>query len=429
MNIRILTGRCIALILTTILVGTATLFASPRQDILDYEDDESEIREDSVVIEGWEFEDFDVKIPRFVHLKDNNIIMNGANWTNLQKKLAAHETHPFSIVHIGDSHLQADISTGYVRSQMQFDYGDAGRGLIVPLKLNRTNEPVDYFFKSDNPWTTLKFMSAHWPRRMGFTGVSLLPNTQNVSLNIGSRVTDSFSTFSELSLLHFGDLKVNSVVLDDNTRIDNPTVDYGSDVTKIFLPKSVGNVTVNLTAGNDFALNGAYLSGHRPGLIYNVIGNNGATYSTYNRISGMGREVARLQPNLIIISLGTNEAFGNFNMARMIGSIDRLVKELHRNNPDSELLLVTPMECQRRSGKGYAVNQNVKSVRDAIMMYGKDNHIPVYDWYTVAGGAGASSKWIDEGLYGRDRIHHTVKGYKVQGFMLYDALTKALNNK
>lgn len=409
-------------------VGATNAFPVIRQDIVDNEDyDDSTIREDSVVIEGWEFEDFDVKIPRFINLKNNHIGMNGSDWTSLKKRLANHEVKPFSILHIGDSHLQADISTGYVRAQMQFDYGDAGRGLVVPLRLCRTNEPVDYFFKSDNAWTPLKFMSAHWPRTMGFTGASLLPNSTDVTVNIGSRVTDSFSTFSDISLLHSGQISVNYIILDDGSRMDNPHVEYGDGVSKIILMKPVGNITVNFCPGNNFSLYGAYLSGHRPGLFYNVIGNNGATYSSYNRIPAMGKSTSRLNPDLIIISLGTNEAFGRFDMARMLDSIDKLVKELQRNNPSAELLLTTPMECQRRSGRGYTINNNVKLVRNAIMMYGKDNHIPVYDWYEIAGGDRASSKWIEEGLYGRDRIHHTVKGYKVQGFMLYDALTKALN--
>ena len=40
--------------------GIQEIAAYPKQDILDYEgDDESGIREDSVVIEGWEFEDYE----------------------------------------------------------------------------------------------------------------------------------------------------------------------------------------------------------------------------------------------------------------------------------------------------------------------------------------------------------------------------------
>lgn len=391
------------------------------------DDDQSSVREDSVVIEGWEFEDFEVKIPRFVKLKANNISMNGANWKDLKRRLARHDTIPFSIVHIGDSHLQADISTGYVRSQLQFDYGDAGRGLVVPLRLSRTNEPVDYFFKSDRSWSPLKFMSANWARTMGFTGASLQPGSSVMEINVGSRVTDTYSTFSDFTIFHKGELDIQSVTTDDGTVITEPMVEYGKEYTRVMLPKSVGSVSVSFAPGSGFSLFGAYLSGNRPGVFYNVIGNNGATYNSYNRVPAMGHGVSLMSPDLIIISLGTNEAFGHFDEARMIDAIDKLVNELKRNNPHAELLLVTPMECQRKGGRGYIVNANVKLVRNTIVQYGKDQHIPVYDWYEIAGDDGASNKWISEGLYGHDRIHHTVKGYRVQGFMLYDALLKALN--
>lgn len=389
------------------------------------DDDERAIREDSIVIEGWEFEDFEVRIPRFVKLKSNHIDMNGANWTGLRKRLSEHEKVPFSIVHIGDSHLQADISTGYIRSQMQFDYGDAGRGLVVPLKLSRTNEPVDYYFRSTGSWSPLKFMSSHWPRTMGFTGASLAASAAGpVEITVGSRVTDTYSTFSEITLYYSGELKVDCVRLDDGTVINAPVTAYSDGAVTVFLPKTTGNVTLTVTPGKGCMLFGAFLSGDRPGLFYNVIGNNGATYSSYNRIPDMGHGVAALHPDLVIISLGTNEAFGYFDEARMIDNIDKLVNDIHRNNPHAKILLVTPMECQRKG----SINHNVKSIRNTIAQYGKDHHIAVYDWYDIAGGDHASEKWIKEGLYGRDRIHHTVKGYRVQGYMLYDALTKALTN-
>lgn len=415
-----------AMMLLTGAVMTASAQSRPEVNFM--EDDESSVREDSVVIEGWEFEDFEVKIPKFVKLKDNHIDMNGANWTSLRKRLDQHETVPFSILHIGDSHLQADISTGYVRQQMQFDYGDAGRGLVAPLRLSRTNEPVDYYFRSDNSWSPLKFMSANWPRTMGFTGTALTTSSSTASITVGSRVTDTYSTFSDISVFHAGDAKVLSVTLDDGTVIDNPTTEYHEGFFTVYLPKTTGNATIRFAPERNFSLFGTYLSGNRPGLFYNVIGNNGATYQSYNRVPDMGHSVARLHPDLVIISLGTNEAFGRFDEARMIDQIDRLVYDIKRNNPQAQLLLVTPMECQRKGGGGYVINTNVKLIRNTIVQYGKDHHIPVYDWYSIAGGDHASEKWIKEGLYGRDRVHHTVNGYRVQGFMLYDALTKAFSN-
>lgn len=404
----------------------AALFASASVDAVAQHVnvyDDSSIREDSIEIEGWDLSDFEVEIPDFVKLQSNQIDYNGADWSNLHSRIEECERIPFSIVHIGDSHLQADISTGYVRSQLQFDYGDAGRGLVTPFRLNHTNEPVDYFFRSNNSWSTIKFMSASWPREMGFTGVSLAPSQSSIKeITVGSKVSDSYSTFSDITLFHSGSIVVASVKLDDGKVIDSPVTEYSSGFTRIRLPKHTGSVSISFSTGGGFLLFGAHLSGDRPGLFYNVIGNNGATYYTYNRINKIGQGVALMKPDLVIISLGTNEAFGKVNQGGLNDNINRLVTKIRQSSPNAQLLLVTPMECQRKG----SINHNVKTVRNVIVQYGKKHNIAVYDWYEIAGGDRASEKWVREGLYGRDRIHHTVKGYRVQGFMLYAALTNAL---
>jgi lysophospholipase L1-like esterase len=68
----------------------------------------------------------------------------------------------------------------------------------------------------------------------------------------------------------------------------------------------------------------------------------------------------------------------------------------------------------------------VARLRDVIVEYGKDNGIPVYDWYEVAGGEGSSHKWLANKLLGRDRIHLSWPGYAVMGSMLYDAINDAV---
>lgn len=117
-----------------------------------------------------------------------------------------------------------------------------------------------------------------------------------------------------------------------------------------------------------------------------------------------------------------------------------------------QFLLVTPMECQRanyktvtkrvpakrRKGKrrtrtvtsrvkNYGVNTNILHLRNAMLNYADVHGIPVYDWYEVSGGDGASSDWISDGLYGKDRVHLTRDGYRLQGELLYKALKEALN--
>ena len=85
---------------------------------------------------------------RFLNLKANKIELNGADWSRVTSSFADCDRRPMRIVHIGDSHIQADMATGYTRRILQQEFGDAGRGLIVPLKLASTNEPLDYAITS-----------------------------------------------------------------------------------------------------------------------------------------------------------------------------------------------------------------------------------------------------------------------------------------
>ena len=224
------------------------------------------------------------------------------------------------------------------------------------------------------------------------------------------------------------------------------------DYTQIILPEPQTSVTIDFASAGDLTVYGASLSGDRPGLFYHTIGNNGATYETYNRIGNVGAGIAPLNPSLVIISLGTNEAFGKLDQAAFVRSIDRLVSNIRSANPKALIMLTTPMECHRsvtttrkvkvrskgkngrkgrlrtvnRTSRSYTVNNNIAPLRTTILDYARRNSLPVWDWYEVAGGKGASTQWISNNLFAGDRVHHTTRGYNIEGRLLYDALAEAL---
>lgn len=82
-----------------------------------------------------EADDIDIPIP-FIKRSSNHIIYNGADWSKLRAAFEGSFQAPVSIVHIGDSHVQADINTGTTRELLQYDFGNAGRGLIAPLRIS-----------------------------------------------------------------------------------------------------------------------------------------------------------------------------------------------------------------------------------------------------------------------------------------------------
>ena len=422
------------------------------------DDEDASVRMNPIIDIELDAEDIDIPVPSFIKRNYNKINLNGADWSDLIKAFAQSQTRPVSIVHIGDSHIQADFSTAVTRELLQYDFGNAGRGMISPLKLSGTNQPTDYTFSSRDNWTPVKLMSRNWPYTMGFTGASIHPSMQRSSLRIATSENNDYNPFSSMTVFHGGKLTVDSIVNSKGYRVHFRTIP-SADFTHIVMASQENDVNVYFTSTGDLTVYGVSLSADTPGVFYHAIGNNGATYATYNRIGNVGKGISHLSPSLVILSLGTNEAFGRLDTDALYNSIDRLVKNIMASNPDAEILLVTPMECQKsisktvtskvktkgskRKGKkgrrskggyktvkknvrSYGPNPNIARVRDEIIRYGKDNKIAVLYWYEVAGGQGASNTWIANNLFSKDRVHHSAKGYRLQGRLLYDAILETI---
>lgn len=359
----------------------------------------------------------------YLNLNNNFITYNNANnWQAFYNKLRNASIEQVSIVHIGDSHLQADIATRRTRSLFHEQFGDAGRGLIAPFKIAKTNEPIDYYFKCNSPHIASSLMRRPWKSNIRLTGVSFTPKNENFNISIGTRTNKNRnSTFSRLRIHVAGDLYIDSV------RADNILVDYkinenSQSYTDIIFFRPVSNVELWLSSIGQLSILGASLLKDDSGVIYNVIGNNGASFMSYNNMGQLGEDCTNLNPDLFIISLGANEAFGNLTNDGFYKTIKTFVDDLLISNPNVPILLVTPMECQRKG----RINHKIKQFRDVILQFGVDNNIAVYDWYNVAGDFNASSNWVKDGLMSKDRIHNTSKGYSIQGTLLYEVLTRDL---
>lgn len=418
------------------------------EESVDDGDVDLSVRENIVEIPG-EADDIDIPIPTFIKRASNHIIYNGADWSVLRRAFERSKVSPVSIVHVGDSHIQAEINARTTRELLQYDFGNAGRGLIAPLKICGTNQPTDYVFQSRNSWKAVKLTNSSWIQTVGFTGTSIRPVSSTSEITIGTKDDEDYNPFSSVTLFHNGKLTIKEVTDGDGNKIDFRDIP-SRDYTQLILATLSTKINIKFVSAGDLTLYGASLSGERPGVFYHAIGNNGATYDAYNRIGALGLGISPLQPDLIVVSLGTNEAFGKLNVNQFKNSIDRFVNSLRTANPNALILLTTPMECHRsvisrrkvrvrnkkkgyrtvtRSSKTYVVNKNIAPLRSAILEYGKENGVAVYDWYDVAGGTGASDLWIKANFFAKDRIHHSHKGYNLQGRLLYDAIMDALRNQ
>ena len=367
-------------------------------------DDQADLRFNPEIEEVAASDDIDYSAYPFIRLHHNKIALNGDDWSQLADKFAAASRGEgkFTVVYLGDSHIQADFGGSVLRDRLTKVSRNAGRGLIIPYRLAGTNQPNDYSIGMTSAYTSSKLMRTPWATEMPFTGIGLQPVSYTHLRAHGKPVDFSCSVDGN-----------GLTVIDVDTPASNFDIGFSSDKTTVF--------------------GGIELISDSTGTVVHSIGNNGATFSAYATTDKFGSGLATLSPDLVIIALGTNEAFGRTSAETIQNDVDVLLSAIRSHSPEAKILLVGPTECykkvyrRRRKGRrrsAYSVvNTKTADMARAIREYAEGEGIPYYNHYAVAGSA---AKMKSARVLSRDGVHFPATGYRLWGNLLSDALLKQL---
>lgn len=333
-----------------------------------------------------------------------------------------------SIVHYGDSHVQGGVLPQTIMRHFARKYGSAGRGMVVPHKLSRKNEPRDYAITSPSVHTALLLTERGEILSRGVSGVSVAAPA-GARYNIRTLVLPDDKTdyrFSRVVVFHDSLAPIISAAreeLMDESGGDDIFRSYTTLINLLRPTDSLDLVTYSDPPFSEGAIYGFSLENDSSGVIYHSMGVNGACFTHWGRYDQIARQSEALNPQLIIVSLGSNEASGaNFDRAVFLSEVDSFVSKLRAANPAASILLVSPPEAMRRVRGGRKPNDNFEHVSIALQDYAKVNGLAFFDLYRVTGGRGSSMHWLTAGLLARDGLHYTPEGYALQGVLIYRAL-------
>ena len=379
---------------------------------------------------------FECKKYPFIHAERNELI-GAKNLDDFFRKLYEQKTKQQSqinILQIGDSHIQADFSSAQVRNDIQTDFGNAGRGLVVPLRVAGTNEPFNYKITSNVVCTSKRCVFVNNPMPIGISGVTIKSFSDSIYFRI--KAYDSPNNkyeFNKVTLFYQKDSSFDFTVEDTTGHIlGTLNTSAGSDfpyTATTLLPHSTSDIILraqktdsNQNTATIYALN---LENGNSGVVYSAVGVNGAEAFEYSRAAYFAGQTQALHPDLFVISLGTNEAQHKpLDKELVKGQIDSLVKQLQAVNPNTPILFTTPPDSYYHK-KYY--NAGVGAVHEIMVNYAKTNGLAVWDLFSIAGGYKSCYQWKKYGLMRSDGIHFTRKGYEFQGDLLYEAIVKAYN--
>ena len=391
-----------------------------------------------------------------------------------------------NILHIGDSHVQADIMTHILRQRFQQQFGNAGLGFVFPYSIIRTNGGQNVRFSSNIMWDSQKNTEVKNSNSIGLSGYSFTTKNKNFVIELDLRnkeyafntlkiITPNNQRFFDLATNN-GEIKlkptqpknishkvkkgetlygisrkynttVNKIQQSNKLKGTNirigatliiPTSEIVSkqvDLTNFNVLNNVNSLFSYYTYENleitdrifltpnpqssEFSLNGIVLENNQNGIIYHSIGVNGAHFSDYNQSALFFEQIKALDPDLIIVSLGTNESFSKLSSLEFQQRVDTFINSIRNNYGYCPLLLTSPPPSlfKRKNFNPFPL-QYANTLIDKSVQ----NQYSVFDLYNALGGHEAMNRFISKNLIANDRIHYSASGYQEHGSLIFDAL-------
>jgi lysophospholipase L1-like esterase len=374
----------------------------------------------------------------FIHYSNNHfeLIFDNPDYNRLFSKfdnLIKNGDNKINVVHIGGSHIQADVYTHRMRQDLQSFYpGVLGsRGFFFPYAIARTNSPSNLWITYTGDWQTSKNTQSEPLYTLGLSGIT----SALISASGSLKIVASFDT------AHHYDFNRIKIFCNVTAAEDIPELFPASLVKEVTIYKPGSYIQYDLAAYTDtlnliiqqsdsavipFELYGISLENDDPGVEYNAIGVNGAMLKSYLRCGLFTQQLRALNPDWVIVSIGTNE--GNtrlFDQEAYRTEYLKLLDSISMAAPGAAILLTVPNDSYLH--KRY-INPNTARIREIIFEIARSYGCGVWDFYTVMGGLNSAMTWYNNGLMNKDYIHFNKPGYLLQGDLFFNAFLKGWND-
>lgn len=202
---------------------------------------------------------------------------------------------------------------------------------------------------------------------------------------------------------------------DDLAGRSGVVVDLGSLVNQVFI------LGVQASSNQTHAeLQGVSLERSTgKGLVWNTLAANGAQAKHFTRAANLSQQLAAMAPDLIIVSLGTNETQqSDYKKATALAEQVRFWRLLKRLAPHASLLICSPPDAKPLRHNADRLDNFVAGLREEAASEG----LAFFDLREVQGGQGSYARWREDGFAGRDGVHYTGSGYRWMGQWFLNAL-------
>lgn len=333
-----------------------------------------------------------------------------------------------TIVHIGGSHIQAGSFSGQMRNRMQQLNGEmnAGWGYMFPYRISHTNSPFGYYIRYNGRWQSFRNVERRKSGTLGVGGMSVSTSSAKAELTVLLEEENTLDYSFNKFRVYYQNKEKNYTVSVDSSLLVNST--QTNDYIDFELNRYVDSLKItiekNFNSKGSFSLFGITTETAPNGIMYHSIGVNGAHVPAFLRCQLFEEQLAELKPDLVILGLGINDAYGKqFSQSKFENNYGALIAKIRQAAPNTDIVFTSNNDSYlyRRY-----VNKNGAKVRESMFKMAQRYNAGVWDLYSVMGGLNSIVLWQKNKLAQSDKIHFTREGYLMVADLFVNALAHDL---
>jgi lysophospholipase L1-like esterase len=346
------------------------------------------------------------------------------------------------ILHYGDSQIEGDRMTAYIRQRIQNQFGGNGPGLVPAMNVYATMTFKQTFSPNFTRYTC--FGGAKLKnRRYGAMGSAarFSPEMDSAGLANETAIKEAWieiepgkasysraREYNNVKMFYNSCYKPCGLKVYQNGNLiheDSLDTDGKSHTVELTFPSTPGKLKYVFSAAVSPTITGFSLEGDYGVQVSNIgmRGSSGTIYGSMDQAL-LSKQYSELNTELIIMQFGGNSVpfFKDSSSVRAYTSYFRgQLNTIKKLRPSAAILVIGPSDMSKLDNGvfvsypllPYCVAQMKKVTMDVGAGY--------WDLFSAMGGMNSMPSWVEQGLAGKDYIHFSNKGASIASQLFFDA--------
>lgn len=346
------------------------------------------------------------------------------------------------ILHYGDSQIEGDRMTCYIRQRLQSQFGGNGPGMIPAVNVYNTQSFKQSYSSNFTRYTAFggaKLKSKRYGSMC--SAARFTPEYDSAQMAQITSVKEAYieiepsksayeraRAYNNVKLYYTSCHKPCAIKVYHNGEViheDSLEMDGRYHVLPLSFPSTPGKLKYVFSSAVSPTIIGFSLEGDF-GVQVDNIGMRGSSGTFFGKIdqSSASKMYDDLNVEMVIMQFGGNGVpylNDSSSVRNYVRNFKGQLQTLKRLRPSAAILVIGPSDMSKSGANGYVTYRMLPYLVSEMRKSAKEIGASYWDLYNAMGGYNSMPSWVDQGLAGRDYIHFTPKGASIASQLFFDA--------